>query len=269
MEDRTYQMLQRRIRELLGIDLDGYKTPQMRRRLETFVRKRAGNEEPLQFIRTLDRRPEVLADLRDTLTINVSEFFRDSAQWELLRRELFPELLAQQRRVQIWSAGCSAGQEPYSLAIVADELGAADRVHIAATDYDRSILQRARAGGPYVDGDLKNLSRAQRADYFSKDGGTFTVVDSIRRVPRFSEMNLLADRFRVGFHLIACRHVMIYLAPETKLTLLEKFREALAPGGYLFIGGTEALLGDEREGFEPASGNFYRKVAAAGLRAAA
>ena len=260
MEDRTYEALQRKIEELLSIDLKAYKAPQMRRRLESFIRKQVGDVEPLQFIRTLDQRQDVLAELRDMLTINVSEFNRDERQWQLLRDTLLPELLERQQRLRIWSAGCSAGQEPFSLAMLADELGIGTRVQITATDLDRGILARARAGGPYTDADVQNLTAEQRESYFvERDDGLY-VVDTIRRHPQFGELNLLRESFKPGYQLICCRHVMIYFSPEIKLALVNKFRQALVPGGFLFVGGTEALLGDERYGLELAGGNFYRKL---------
>ena len=268
MEDRTYTLLQRKIEELLSIDLQAYKTPQMRRRLEGFIRKQVGDKEPLQWIRTLDQREDVLAELRDMLTINVSEFNRDAKQWELLRSTLLPELLERSPRLRIWSAGCSAGQEPFSLAMLADELGVASQPRITATDLDRGILARARAGGPYNESDLKNLTAEQQARYFvERDDGLY-VVNTIRRRPQFAELNLLSDQFEAGYHLICCRHVMIYFSQEVKARLVHKFRQALAPGGMLFVGGTEALLGEEREGLELAGGNFYRRLPEARAAAA-
>ena len=269
MEDLAYTMRKRRIGELLAIDLEAYKAPQMRRRLEAFVRKRVDEEGTLQFIRTLDRQAEVLAELRDMLTINVSEFFRDPAQWETLQRTILPGLLERERRLRIWSAACSNGQDPFSLAMLLDELGAADRAEIAATDMDRGVLARARAGWPYPATELKQVSAQRRRAYFNGREGGIHVTDAIRKRPRFAEMNLLTGRYASGFHLIACRHVMIYFAPEVKAELLQRFRGALAPGGYVFVGGTEALIGNEREGYEPTQGNFYRLAPSGELRSAA
>jgi chemotaxis protein methyltransferase CheR len=260
LQDRTYALLVRKIGE--------YKAPQMRRRLEAFCRKQTSEDEPLAFIRTLGANAEVLTELRDMLTINVSEFFRDPTQWETLRRTLLPQLLERQKRVRIWSAACSNGQEPFSFAMLLDELGAADRVEIRATDMDRGALARARAGGPYPQSELKQISTKQRATYLEeRDGQTF-VADGIRKRPRFAEMNLLKDRFQSGFDLIACRHVMIYFSPEVKAQLLHRLGQSLAPGGLLFIGGTEALVGVERTGYDAVSGNFYQRSSSGELRAA-
>ncbi len=268
MDDLAYTLLKRRIAELLQIDLEAYKAPQMRRRLETFVRKRVDEDRPLAFIRTLDQQPEVLAELRDMLTINVSEFFRDPTQWEMLQQKVLPELLDRERRLRLWSAACSNGQEPFSLAMLLDELGAANRAEIVATDMDRGVLARARAGGPYPANEMKLVSAERREAYFEeRDGGTY-VTDAIRKRPRFAELNLLSGRFASGFHLIACRHVMIYFEPEMKAKLLQRLGDALVPGGYLLIGGTEALVGAEREGYEPVHGNFYRRTESGELRAA-
>jgi chemotaxis protein methyltransferase CheR len=195
------------------------------------------------------------------LTINVSEFFRDPQQFERLRSQILPELLAGGAKVKIWSAACSHGEEPYSVAIILHELNAVHRASILATDIDRVVLARARAGGPYQRGDMRNVSPKQLQDYFTKTGDDYTVVDTMRRRIDFRELNLLADRFDQGFDLIICRNVMIYFSDETKQRLFERFNRALNPRGVLFVGGTEALLGPDTRGFERLGGNFYRKAA--------
>ena len=119
----------------------------MRRRLETFVRKRVDEEGTLTFIRSLDKHPQLLGELRDMLTINVSEFFRDPTQWETLQHTILPALLERKPRLRIWSAACSNRQEPFSVAMLLDELGAGDRAAILATDMDRGVLARAAPGG--------------------------------------------------------------------------------------------------------------------------
>lgn len=261
MQDQEYAALKRKILQLLKIDLDAYKVTQMRRRVETFVKKRAEGAEPLVFVRRLESNEQMLSDLREWLTINVSEFFRDEAQYEILRNRVMPELLARSHALKIWSAGCSGGQEPYSFAIMIDELGGGSRADILATDLDREILSRAQAGGPYVEQDLRNVSAQQLETYFEplEPGPGHRLQKSIARRVHFKELNLLSDPYPTGFDLVACRNVLIYFEAEHKAKVIRNLYDALKPGGVLFIGASEALLGSERDGLERLGGNFYRK----------
>ena len=270
MDDVTYAYLKRQLASLLDIDIDAYKDRQMRRRLEAFVHKRGGDD-PTPFVRALGDDAEALRDLRDMLTINVTEFFRDAPQFARLERAVLPALLDSRPRIRIWSAGCSHGHEPYSVAILLDELGALGRATILATDFDREVLRRARAGGPYPPNELRNVSAERLTRYCTaSDGGHSVSADLVRRV-QFREMNLLTDSFQPSFDLVICRNVLIYFSAAVKADLVRRFVDVLAPGGVLFIGATEALLGREGDGLERIGGNFYRKpdaVAAARGRAA-
>jgi chemotaxis protein methyltransferase CheR len=265
LDDREYGYLKRQIASLLDIDIDAYKSRQMRRRLTAFVQSRGGDS-PAPFLRRLAEDAEALSDLRDMLTINVSEFFRDAAQFEQLERTVLPELLEKRLQPRIWSAGCSRGHEPYSVAILLDELGAAGRCVIVASDLDRGALRIAKACGPYPESELRNVSRLRRSRYFSAAERGLAVDRELARRVQFKELNLLRDRFDRGFDLVICRNVMIYFSAEVKLALVRRFCDSLSAGGVLFIGATEALLGDEADGFERMGGNFYRKVDAAAER---
>ena len=269
MDDVTYGQLKRQLAALLDIDIDAYKSRQMRRRLEAFVQKHAGDD-PTPFVRGLGDDAAALGDLRDMLTINVTEFFRDAPQFDRLENDVLPALVADRPRLRVWSAGCSNGHEPYSVAILLDELGAGRRATILATDFDREVLTRARAGGPYPESELRNVSEARLARYFTaSDGGPSVTRDLVRRV-QFREMNLLTDRFEPRFDLVICRNVLIYFSAAVKADLVRRFIDVLTPDGVLFVGATEALMGKEAAGLERLGGNFYRKpsVATAGQRAA-
>jgi chemotaxis protein methyltransferase CheR len=118
--------------------------------------------------------PTLQAELRDMVTINVFEFFRDTSQWTQLHMSLMPELLESKSRLKIWSAAYSNVQEPYTIAMILDDLSAADRAQIIATDLDRDALARTRAGGPYSADDLKGVPAGMRDRYFesAEDGTT-------------------------------------------------------------------------------------------------
>ncbi|MGE3857361.1 MAG: protein-glutamate O-methyltransferase CheR [Dehalococcoidia bacterium] len=258
MDDATFTQLKRSLAKLLDLDLDGYKQPQMRRRIETFVTKH-GND-PVAFIDRLPKDPELLQATRDMLTINVTEFFRDRAQWDRLEGTVLPSLVKQRNALKIWSAGCSHGQEPISLAILLDEAGALRRSSILATDFDHAALARAKAGGPYTQDEVRGISPKHLSTYFTAKDGKYVADPKLLKQSTYRELNLLKDRFANDFDLIVCRNVMIYFEADVKAALIRRFREALRPGGVLFIGATEALLGADAEGLTRLGGNFYARA---------
>lgn len=258
MDDITYARLAQHLEQAFGLDLAAYKQQQMRRRIGTFV-ARHNISGPDDLVGRLTAEPELLKALRDMLTINVTEFFRDAAQWELLERQVMPSLLTARRSLKIWSAGCSRGQEPISLAIVLDRLAALRGSRILATDFDHGSLTRARAGGPYAAHEMAGVTVEDRERYFVSGAQGFTARPALISGVRFSELNLLRDSFDRGFDLVVCRNVMIYFEGQVKSDLVRRFQESLRPGGVLFIGATEALLGSDLDGFERLGGNFYRR----------
>jgi chemotaxis protein methyltransferase CheR len=265
MQESTYAALKQVIKDRIGLDLDLYKGQQMRRRLDNFVTQHGGEDEGV-WLRSLATDREELAALRDMLTINVSEFFRDFAQFETLRTKVLPDLLATRSTMSIWSAACSNGQEPYSLAITLDEMGATGRYRLLATDLDRAVLAKAQAGGPYIANDVRNVSAARKQQYFAQDGDQLFVKPALRSRVTFREHNLLADSYGANYDLIVCRNVLIYFSPEAKNEILRRFQAALKPGGVLFIGATEALLGADAKGYKALGGNFYQRTEESAVR---
>ncbi len=263
MNETEYSLLKKKIRELLNIDIDAYKSKQMRRRLEGFVARKSPRGAFL-FCRQLAEQPEQLQALRDMLTINVSEFFRDTPQFEVLRSTVLPDQLREGSGLNIWTAACSHGAEPYSVAISLNELNAGDGHRILATDIDPTILAQASAGGPYRANEIRNVSKAQLLKYFTAEETGHRIVEEIRARVEFREHNLLSDAFENDFDLILCRNVMIYFSAEAKQQLFRRFHASLKPRGILFLGGTEAMLGEDAVGFEKVSTNFYRKEGSVG-----
>ena len=261
MNDKEYSYLKHKIRKLLKLDIDAYKVTQMRRRLEAFVTPRAPNG-AVQFCHQLEQNADTQKELKDMLTINVSEFFRDAAQFEQLRSVILPELLKNNPRLNIWTAGCSHGDEPYTVAMILDELSPGQMHRILATDLDPEVLRQAKAGGPYSPKSLQSVSEEQLRTYFTAEGKSYRVVDTLRKRVNFREHNLLSDPFEQGFDLVICRNVMIYFSEETKDRLFRQFHAALKPTGMYFVGATESLLNARSVGFAPVSPNFYRRSAA-------
>ena len=164
MDDQEYDLISQQILKLTGIDLAHYKVQQMRRRLTGLSSANAPSV--AEYCQLIKKDPDALSKLRDFLTINVSEFFRDAEQFEILRTEVFPELLKNRPRLNVWSAGCSHGGEPYSVAMMLEELAPGQNHRVLATDLDDAVIAKARNGGPYTSADVNNVDGKLLLKYF-------------------------------------------------------------------------------------------------------
>lgn len=260
MKAQEYNFIKYKVRKLIAVDLNCYKSTQMQRRLKTYL-QRSGHTTWPGFFRTVQDDPVALGKLKDYLTINVSSFFRDPEKFDYLREAILPDLLRHHPRLRVWSAGCSRGHEPYSLAItLAEATGLYSQHFVLATDIYHSTLEYARAGGPYADDDVTNISPQLLKRYFRvRNDDGYYVIERLRRKVTFSYHDLLADRFESRFDLILCRNVVIYFTAEIKERLYGRFHDALRPGGVLFVGGTEVMSKAGSQGFEMVDVSFYRR----------
>jgi chemotaxis protein methyltransferase CheR len=261
VETQQYNFVKHKVRKLMGVDLNCYKSAQMQRRLGTYL-LRSGHTTWPGFFRAVQDDPLELGKLKDYLTINVSSFFRDPDKFDALRKSILPELLRRRPKLRVWSAGCSRGHEPYSLAILLAEASGLHNQHfVLATDIDRSALLWARAGGPYSADDVANVSPLVLRRYFGTFENGYYVTDELRGKVAFRQHNLLADPFEGRFDLIVCRNVVIYFRPEIKEQLYQRFYDVLRPGGVLFVGATEVMSDPPERGFEMVHMSFYRRTA--------
>lgn len=255
-----FEAFRKRAYQLTGLDLTSYKAPQMHRRLTALLaRQKIANF--AEYAGLLERDADRRQEFKDYVTINVSEFFRDADRFGDLERRVLPSLLASGTGLKVWSAGCSMGAEPYSLSILLNEQ-APGRMHsILATDIDQTILDRARAGTGYLASDLRNAGAERIKKWFvPTPDGRFTVGPAPRTPIRFSKHDLLRDAYPRGpFDLIGCRNVVIYFTEDAKERIYEGFVGALAPGGVLFIGGTEAIMRPQALGLNVLGPGFYKK----------
>lgn len=258
MDDKSYEYLKRKILKLTNINLDNYKSQQMKRRLGMFLTQ-TKYENIVSYTAALEQDEEMLQKLRNFLTINVSEFFRDNSPFEYLQNNILPKLLKKNTPLNIWSAGCSRGQECYSVAMILSGISPGQNHRILATDIDQDSLKKAGDGGPYSSGDLKNVQQMFLKRYFTSSDGEYRVIDRIKKRVTVQELNLINDKFERGFDLIICRNVTIYFTEETKRTLNERFLQSLNDGGVLFIGGTEVMLDASSIGFKQIGTSFYQK----------
>ena len=265
MELGIYDQVQQMVKKTLNIDLSYYKDEQMRRRLDSWLARTTLStwEEYFQWV---CHDSTEMTRFRNYLTINVTEFFRDMDRWNALKKDVLPVLLKEAEQkgtgtgLRIWSAGCSVGVEAYTLAMILDELSPLKKHTIIATDLDRGALAKARAGGPYLADETRNLSEAQKHKYMEQSSAPYTIRKSFAERITFREQNLMTDRFDNNFDLIVCRNVIIYFTNDAKAQLYPKFQQALRPGGVLFLGGTEIIPRPLEIGLKNHGISFYIKA---------
>ncbi len=256
--DADFSAFKRKVKMAHGLDLDAYKRPQMERRLKANM-ERCGARSFQHYFALMETNQELLEHFLDRVTINVSELFRNPEQFEVLRTRVLPELLDSRSDLNVWSAGCSYGAEPYSLAVLLAELPDGSGHSILATDIDEKMLARAREG-LFTEQDARNVSTARLSRHFERTtDGRYKAAEHLKKMISFRSHNLLMERFRPGFDLILCRNVVIYFTDEAKSALYRRFFESLRPGGYLFVGSTERIAYYNEIGFENTIPLFYRR----------
>ncbi len=258
------------LKELLmgekGFDLEAYKVRCILRRIYLRVRSK-GFPSLGQYFKVLNRNPEELERLFQYLTINVTEFFRNPSAFRYLYERILPALLAERVGrgvINIWSAGCSSGEEPYSLAILVLEvmknLGVRNAFHILATDVDVAVLARAETGRYSADA-LKNATEEEKSRYFIPDGDGYLIGKKPKGLVTFRAANLLVDPPGEKQDLILCRNLLIYLSREKQEKVISNFAGDMRPGGYLMLGKAETLIGRSRLYYQNISPTerIYRK----------
>lgn len=256
-DDRDWDLFKQKLQVKTGIDLDLYKEPQMRRRINNRM-VREGYSSYSTYFDVVSADKDEFAAFIEYLTINVSEFFRTPEKFSKLETEVIPDLLKRSPKLNIWSAGCSIGAEPYSLSIIMKELTPNTRHRILASDLDIEILAKAKKG-VYTADELKSMSPERRRRYFDQDGDNFAVQQDIKTCIEFQRHNLLKDPFEKDFDLILCRNVVIYFTDEAKEQLYINFFQALKPGGILFVGATESILNFRKMGYTSFQPFFYQR----------
>jgi chemotaxis protein methyltransferase CheR len=257
-EDDDFAKFITNIKRLTSIDLSQYKENQMRRRLTT-LRMKYGYSSFAEYFAALTNDARLRNEFLDRMTINVSEFWRNPNRWQVLKDKFLPLMIKEYQRLNIWSAACSTGEEPYTLGMIIDSLGVLDRTNLLATDIDDGVLAKAKEG-IYLERSLRDVPAAYKSNYFAASDGAFKVSDRLRKAVKFQKQNLLLDNFGEKYDLIVCRNVMIYFTEDAKHVLYGKFARALKPGGLLFVGSTEQIFTPGQYGLETADTFFYRKM---------
>jgi chemotaxis protein methyltransferase CheR len=254
LNDAEFRMLSRLLKTRCGLHFD----EDSRFLVDKRVRRRIQETDSGSFnayhllLRDGRNGEEEFARLIDALTTNETYFFRESGQLRALIDEIIPDVRARRGGsgrsgpVTIWSAGCSSGEEPYSIAAMAIQAGIDPQreLRIYASDISRPVLTKSRRG-IYREASFRETSEALRRRFFSEKEGQYTISDELRRAVDFIHLNLL-DRDKIALlgtmDVILCRNVIIYFDLETKKQVIETFYDKLRPGGYLLLGHSESLI---------------------------
>ena len=254
LDETGFAALTEKIARERAFGCASYKEKCLRRRIAVRMRAR-GIHRFADYAALLDRDSVEYDRLMDTLTINVTKLFRNWSTFEAVSRLVVPILWeGAARPIRGWSAGCSSGEEPYSLAILfhqyatsRGEVADARRVQILASDIDRASLDAGRRG-QFAEAAFADTPIEVRRRYFSVRP-PFEVAPEIRPLVSFERRDLIVDPPPGGMHLIACRNVLIYFDRGTQEKLFQRFYDTLVPGGFLVLGKVETLLGPTRSLF--------------------
>jgi chemotaxis protein methyltransferase CheR len=245
-----------KVSKLSGIDLSKYRESYIKRRID-FRMKIIGVESYSKYCKMLSTNQKELDSLINTITINVTEFMRDKTPFEFFLNKILPQIRdrkirSNSRLLRVWSAGCSYGEEPYSIAICLSEFFDREWItSIYATDIDDQCLDTAKSG-LYKPEQLRNLNEEIKLKYFEKVNGHYRIKDFIKKKVKFKKHDLTTQPpISSFFDAIFCRNVMIYFNEEQKRKVLNDFYRSLSSGGYLIIGKSESLPVEFKNKFKP------------------
>jgi chemotaxis protein methyltransferase CheR len=255
MTDEEFAWFSKLVVRETGIRLNPAKRELLMNRIRGILRTR-GFESYGDYYQWLLRHPfrEEVVELIESITTNKTEFFRNDTHVALLRDTILPAYADQfkdgsRSRLAMWSAGCSTGEEPYSLAVLVRELVPHQyhaKVRILASDINTKALATARAGS-YDEAGLRQVTSTLRGKYFTPGttGGTWSVRNVVKDMVEFSEFNLVrSETWPPGpFDVVLCRNVLIYMDEDTKRDLIKKLGQWVDREGYLFLGHSETLHG--------------------------
>lgn len=266
--DRDFSVLRQVAFEHTGITLGENKRQMMYGRLARRIRQ-LGLGSFAAYCARLEQDPDSeLGELINAITTNLTAFFRENHHFEHLTNVALPAILARNaasRRLRVWSAGCSTGEEPYSVAMTLAESGqlAGWDARILATDIDTNVIAKA-ASGVYAEERVRDLEQARARRWFRKgsgpNAGKVRIAEVLRDMIAFRQLNLLGPWPMQGpFDIIFCRNVVIYFDKDTQRKLFARYADMLAPQGYLYIGHSETLF-KISDRFHSLGGTIYQKA---------
>ena len=254
-----YENFKQDIYKLININLTLYKEKQMKRRIESLMARNEFHDFS-SYYQALKSDEKLLRGFVSYLTINVSEFYRNPNQWELFEEKIIPLLTKQYgKRLNVWSAACSTGDEPYTIAMILAKHLPLNQIHIYATDIDEDVLAYAKEGY-YSTRSLERLPKELLNKHFTPKEKGYQINDDIKKCVEFRKHNLLEDKYPSKMHLIVCRNVVIYFTDDAKDYVYKNFHQSLEKDGLLFIGNTEQIIHSSQIGFSSIDSFFYQKM---------
>lgn len=255
-KDEDYDVLKKLIHQKLGFNSEQYKDSHFKRRLD--VRLRATNTKSYkEYVNFLQTHAEEYPELMETLTVNVTNFFRNPEVYDIVEKEILPAIIKSKKTglksIRIWSAGCSIGVEAYSIAMLLNHLLGNEfskyNIKITGTDIDKDSLQKAQ-NGVYSAAEMKDVRPAFLKKYFTIDGDRYMITEELKKVTQFKKQDLISGPKMSGFDAIFCRNVTIYFQKELQENLYMDFYNALSKDGFFVMGKTETLLGPSKDLFK-------------------
>jgi len=247
--------------KITRVDLNSYHREQLERRLRNFLASyfnlEKSDDRVFELgIEELKKNAEFRISIYDAITINHSYFFRNKKQWDYLT-EVIKE--NEYKELKIWSAGCSSGEEPYTLAMILKTHFPNLRFEIFASDIDKKILEKARSGIYDRFSLEREVDDYYHNHFFKRVEDKFLLDENIKKNVTFREHNLLDKPFEQKFDLVICRNVLIYFSNSGKETIYRHFHNSLKEGGLLFLGPTEQFFDSDDIGFKLDKPSFYIK----------
>ena len=264
LTDQEFEQIAKMVYDACGIVLGSHKREMVYSRLARRIRvlNLASFAEYIDYLET--HREQEFSEFINAITTNLTSFFREPYHFDFLRETLVPQILERNRatrRVRVWSAGCSTGEEPYSIAMTLhDKFPSSWDVKILATDLDSNVLAKASAG-EYAENSITGLDHSLQKRFFlrNKQSGMYKVRPEIKKNIYFKRLNLLQEWPMKGpFDVIFCRNVVIYFDQPTKELLFQRYAEKLCSEGHLFLGHSESMNKNQTD-FVPLGKTMYRK----------
>jgi chemotaxis protein methyltransferase CheR len=254
LTDANVAAIVERLHKHCQFDLGQYKDRYVRRRIAKRLRARMVNDFA-DYLECLDVDRHERDTLLATISIHISQFFRNPDTFRIIEQKILPRLCGEARAagrngLTLWSAGCAAGEEPYSLALMVDDLSADDlEIRILATDVSEPVLATARVG-LFDDSRMEEVPPNVRERYFRAEENRYRLVDSVRGLVEFRHQDIVAEQDYPAADLILCRNVLIYFSRSEQARILLRFAAVLPAGGVLILGRSETLTGEIRQYFE-------------------
>ncbi|RLF58843.1 MAG: protein-glutamate O-methyltransferase CheR [Thermoplasmata archaeon] len=264
MEEHIYPKdfhdLKKGIKQLIGFNTGQYKNAYLGRRFN--ARMRSYNVDTYHaYWEILKKDHQEQQRLRDDLTINVTEFFRDTSAYEFIQKDVLPTLSSEKEKIRIWSAGSSDGKEAYSIAMMWVNLlgikNAQERISIIGSDIDRESLEQAKRGEYIVKPGITQTDITKQLDFIKKPEYYFNIQDNVysikpevKQIVKFENHDLISGEKKTNFDMVLCRNVVIYFNRELQEVLYNDFYNALNLNGFFVMGKTETLIGESRNLFD-------------------